>query len=202
MFLWIYPCLLFLVFIITKISLEINSNHVLVESDFERLYIPYMLCIVDESFFIIYIIISILCLVLFIKYKRNSDFIYFAGFIGFMVFLSMVNYKVLFAIILIFCLLFFLCFYLAVIKLCYSSKSESNSTSGNSTTTHNERLIGYAIQEGSRVIVYDTKGLLLFSRRGELKDFSSKTVVIKEECMITVLNEKGLIIASKSASGG
>ena len=54
----------------------------------------------------------------------------------------------------------------------------------------------------NKIIVYDTKGLLLFSRRGELKDFSSKTVVIKEECMITVLNEKGLIIASKSASGG
>ena len=51
--------------------------------------------------------------------------------------------------------------------------------------------IGAATQMGQLVVVYDEKGLQLFSQSGELKGYTSSTVSIKLGKTITTYDQKG-----------
>lgn len=52
-------------------------------------------------------------------------------------------------------------------------------------------MIGMAEQNGSVVYVYDTNGMLLWSKSGTLHGYTSTTVTIKQESIMYVFGEQG-----------
>ena len=55
-------------------------------------------------------------------------------------------------------------------------------------------MIGYAIQKGNRVYVYDDKNHEITNRDGELLGFSSTSYVVKKDHQVLVYDEKGHIL--------
>ena len=55
-------------------------------------------------------------------------------------------------------------------------------------------MIGYAIQRGSRVFVYDDKNHELTNKSGELLGFSSASYVVKNGRQVLVYDEHGRIL--------
>ena len=55
-------------------------------------------------------------------------------------------------------------------------------------------MIGYAIQRGSRVYVYDDKNHELTNKSGELLGFSSASYVVKTGRQVLVYDEHGRIL--------
>lgn len=60
-------------------------------------------------------------------------------------------------------------------------------------------MIGSAQQKGSTVYVYDEKGLVLFSKSGELQGFTGATVVIRIGSTLYTYNDRGHVSFSKQA---
>lgn len=55
-------------------------------------------------------------------------------------------------------------------------------------------MIGYAIQKGSRVYVYDDKNHEITNKGGELLGFSSTSYVVKNGRQVLVYDEHGRIL--------
>lgn len=55
-------------------------------------------------------------------------------------------------------------------------------------------MIGYAIQKGNRVYVYDDKNHEITNKDGELLGFSSSSYVVKKDHQINVYDEHGRIL--------
>ena len=55
-------------------------------------------------------------------------------------------------------------------------------------------MIGYAIQKGSRVFVYDDKNHEITNKGGELLGFSSTSYVVKNGRQVLVYDEHGRIL--------
>lgn len=55
-------------------------------------------------------------------------------------------------------------------------------------------MIGYAIQEGNRVYVYDDKNHEITNKSGELRGFSSTYYVVKNGHQVLVYDEHGKIL--------
>ena len=55
-------------------------------------------------------------------------------------------------------------------------------------------MIGYAIQKGSRVYVYDDKNHEITNKSGELLGFSSTSYVVKNGHQVLVYDEHGRIL--------
>ena len=55
-------------------------------------------------------------------------------------------------------------------------------------------MIGYAIQKGNRVYVYDDKNNEITNRMGELLGFSSSSYVVKKDHQVNVYDEHGHIL--------
>ena len=55
-------------------------------------------------------------------------------------------------------------------------------------------MIGYAIQKGNRVYVYDDKNHEITNKSGELLGFSSTSYVVKNGHQVLVYNEQGHIL--------
>lgn len=51
--------------------------------------------------------------------------------------------------------------------------------------------IGSAVQRGSMVIVYDERGVQLFSRTGDLTGHTGSTVSIKKGSTVTTYDDRG-----------
>lgn len=59
-------------------------------------------------------------------------------------------------------------------------------------------MIGTAIQEESRVVVYDEKFRPLFTLHGELIGFTSQTVTIKDGHSVAVYDEKCRLVFGRT----
>lgn len=55
-------------------------------------------------------------------------------------------------------------------------------------------MIGYAIQKGNRVYVYDDKNHEITNKDGELLGFSSSSYEVKKDHQINVYDEHGRIL--------
>ena len=55
-------------------------------------------------------------------------------------------------------------------------------------------MIGYAIQKGSRIYVYDDKNHEITNKGGELLGFSSTSYVVKNGRQVLVYDEHGRIL--------
>ncbi len=55
-------------------------------------------------------------------------------------------------------------------------------------------MIGYAIQRGTRVYVYDDRNHEISNREGELLGFSSTAYVVKKDHQTNVYDEHGHIL--------
>ena len=58
-------------------------------------------------------------------------------------------------------------------------------------------MIGYAIQKGNRVYVYDDKNNEITNKSGELLGFSSTSYVVKNGCQTNVYDEYGRILRTQ-----
>ena len=61
-------------------------------------------------------------------------------------------------------------------------------------TDKEENMIGYAIQKGNRVYVYDDKNQEITNKSGELLGFSSTSYVVKNGRQVLVYDEHGRIL--------
>ncbi len=59
-------------------------------------------------------------------------------------------------------------------------------------------MIGYAIQKGNRVYVYDDKNHEITNKGGELLGFSSTSYVVKNGHQVLVYDEKNNILKTVS----